>query len=148
MLHVWRMRKHMDSLAGMHLAWLFLGEMECSIAVSCFLFRVAESCSIFILFPRCSGFPNSSFATWELTSSCTPRVVSLFPRRWKCQDTPPFIFHQNKSEQDLYLGWFSSLKVIEGPMDVTSWPHLRSEPSALSLVAGKFCQPAPWVGLS
>lgn len=51
MLCTWRMRNHMDTLAGMHLTWLFLGEMECSVTVSCFLFRVAESCSIFVLFP-------------------------------------------------------------------------------------------------
>lgn len=50
MLHVWRMRKHMDALAGMHLAHLFLGEMECSIAVSCFLFKVAEKVVLYLFF--------------------------------------------------------------------------------------------------
>lgn len=108
---------------------------------SCELFSFQSGRKLFHIysFSKMFWLPKFFFCNLRtdfiLYSTC---VVSLFPRRWKCQDTPPFIFHQNKSEQDLYLGWFSSLKVIEGPMDVTSWHHLRSEPSALSLVAGKF----------
>jgi len=50
MLHVWRKRKHMDALAGMHLARPFLREMECSVAVSCFLFKVAEKVVLRLFF--------------------------------------------------------------------------------------------------
>lgn len=63
MLCAWRMRKHMDALAGMHLARLFLGEMECSIAVNCFLFKVAEKVLYLFFIQEYSGFPTSSFAT-------------------------------------------------------------------------------------
>lgn len=75
-----------------------------------------------------------------LYSTC---VVSLFPQRWKCLDTPTFIFHQNNSGWDLYLGRFSSWKGIEGAMDVTSWHHLKSESLAVSFMAGKFVSQLP-----
>lgn len=103
------------------------------------LFHICSSSKMFWL-PK--FFFCNSRADSILYSTC---AVSLLPQRWKCQGTPPLIFHQNKSEQDLYTGKFSSWKGIEGPMDVRSWYDLKPEPLALSLVAGKFCQPAPWV---
>lgn len=127
MLHAWRMRKHMDALAGMHLARLFLGEM---VFRSCELFSFQsgrKSCSIFVLYPRYSGFPNSSFVTWELTPSCTPSI--LYPcyhgdRNVKMLHQSSFI--KTKNDQDLYIGRFV-LKMhwtspwICGPVAVTSW---------------------------
>lgn len=112
MLHAWRMRKHMDALAGMHLARLFLGE---KVFRSCELFSFQsgrKSCSIFVLCPRYSGFLNSSFVTGELTPSCTPCM--LYP----CYhgDGNVKMLHQSsfiktKNDQDLYIGRFVFLKM-------------------------------------
>lgn len=40
-----------------------------------------KNCSIFVLYPRYPGFPNFSFATCELTPSCTPHMLYPYYHR-------------------------------------------------------------------
>lgn len=115
MLCAWRMRKHMDALAGMLLARLFLGEMECSIAVNCFPFKVAEKVLYLFFIQEYSGFPTSSFATWELSPSCTPHM--LYPTyhemlRWSTKHLSK-TNKQLKNPQDFQIANLSSWQGTE-----------------------------------
>lgn len=154
MLCAWRMRKHMDALAGMHLARLFLGEMECSIAVNCFLFKVAEKVLYLFFIQEYSGFPTSSFATWELSPSCTPRM--LYPTyhemlRWSTKHYLSKTINQ-KTHKVFKLQICLFDKALNVSLDLRacvchSVMSLKVRPCSTTLVPGKFLS-ASWSGVS
>lgn len=144
MLHAGRMRKHVDALAGMHLARLFLGEMKCSIAVSCFLFKVAEKVVLYLFFIQ--NIPASQIPLqlenrlhFVLCICCIPVTTEMETLRFSTNHS----LSKQKWPRSLY--WkivflkrhWTSLRV-SGPVAAKSWYHLKSDHLPLSLVPGKF----------
>lgn len=135
MLHAWRMRKHMDALAGMHLAHLFLGEMECSIAVSCFLFKVAEKVVLYLFFMQ-DVLPSwillLQLENWlhlTLHICCIPVTIEMETLRCSTNHSLP---KQKMTKvftlEDCLLEKALNVSLdLSGRQDVTRWHHLKSD---------------------
>lgn len=128
--------------------------MECSIAVNCFLFEVAEKVILYLFFIQ------DVLASWLLLlqlensfhlvlhACCIPVTAEMKMLRCSSKHsssikkTPPPTPPENQTQNLISKLWKSLIEKTLWPVVVTNWCHLKSDHLAQSLVqqAHQVCQ--------